>query len=105
MSLQHADQQTEPVVRVTFSDMVNQWIIYDGYLEHERQKELQDERDRNKIRAIQEEKKPMPTFSQEVCDDSSAEIAEMFIKAAKTLERMINQNIYDQVIQGKFGLE
>ena len=80
--------------------MVNQWIIYDSYIEHEHHKELQDERDRTKIRTV-EQKKTRIKFVQDVNDDSNEEVAEMFVKAARILERMVNQNIYDQAIQGK----
>ena len=38
-------------------------------------------------------------FEEEAVTDDEI-VAKKFMKAAKALERMINQNIYDQVIQG-----
>ena len=90
---------------MTFSDVANQGTIYDTYAEHERQKELQDEQERSKIREQYGLKDTDPKFSRDAYEDPSVEIAEKFIKAAKMLERMINQNIYGQVIQGKFRLK
>ena len=40
--------QTEPPSRCIFSDIVNQWVIYDAYVNYEYQKELQDEKEKNR---------------------------------------------------------
>ena len=90
---------------MTFSDVVNQGTIYDTYAAHERQKEIQEEQERIKIREQYGLKDADPKLSRGGYEDPSAEISEKFIKAAKMLERMINQNIYGQVIHGNFRLK
>ena len=89
--------------------MVNQWIIYDTYGKHEIEKELQEERERKKGRAGEQEMRTKETSKSEKqrlpksYDEIDAEISNKFMKAAKILERMVNQNIYDQVIKGDFN--
>ena len=48
VNLQSDDAQTEPPPRSSFSDTVNQWVIYDAYVAYEYAKELQDEKDRQR---------------------------------------------------------
>ena len=40
--------QTEPPPSTSFSQTVNQWVIYDSYVEYELKKELQDEEEMKK---------------------------------------------------------
>ena len=90
-----------------FSQTVNQWVIYDAYERHEVAKEAQEEKERKKLRS---------TYEQESCskgskrgtkhqieidnDSNDIKLSKKFMRAAKILERMVNQAIYDQVIKG-----
>ena len=89
--------------------MVNQWIIYDTYGQHEIEKELQEERERKKARVSEQEtctnatSKPGIKHLPKSYEEVDVEISKKFMKAAKILERMVNQNIYDQVIKGNYS--
>ena len=98
-SLKDNEQQTEPPPKANFSDTVNQWVIYDAYVEYEYQKELQDELDR-KARAFEQRPTRKRILGEETVDES-LELGEKIIKAAKVLERMVNLNIYNDIAQGK----
>ena len=91
--------------------MVNQWIIYDTYEQHEIEKEKFEERERKKGRLSEHEgtsdkgknsKKEQGAKSRDEIDKI---ISEKFMKAAKILERMVNQGIYDQVIKGVYDMK
>ena len=102
-------QQTDPPPKKIFSQTVNQWIIYDAYEQHEIAKEAQEEKERKKSRASyeQENKSKESQISaknriEDNEDSYNIELSKKFVKAAKILERMVNQVIYDQVIKGSF---
>ena len=87
---QNQDIQTEPPPRSNFADTVNQWVIYDAYVSYEYQKELQDEKDRargKKDESNQTIKRLLGTKSV----DRNAEVNKKLLKAARILERMVNQ--------------
>ena len=75
-------------------------------MQHEIEKELQEQRERRKGRVGEQEactKEAMLSEKKRLSksyDEGDAEMATKFMKAAKILERMVNQNIYDQVIKG-----
>jgi hypothetical protein len=91
---------------LSYSDTVNQWIIYDTYQKSEREKELQEDPDCWKRRSNQREpytkesirlkKKTVKKPPGEI----DTELSIKFMKAARTLERMVNQTTNDQVIKG-----
>ena len=100
------EQQTVPPEKSIFSGIVNQWIIYDSYEQHELEKEKFEERERKKARLGEHDgssnkgrnsKKEQGVKNHDEIDKI---ISEKFMKAAKILERMVNQGIYDQVIKG-----
>ena len=97
--LKDSDQQTEPPPRANFSDTVNQWVIYDAYVEYEYQKELQDELDR-KARTSEQRAVRKRILGEDTVDEN-LELSEKIIRAAKVLERMVNQNIFIDIAQGK----
>ena len=97
--LQDSEQQTEPPPTASFSETVNQWVIYDSYVDYEYQKELQDEQDR-KVRGY-DNKVTRKRLLGEKAIDENLEISEKIVKAAKVLERMVNQNIYIDLALGK----
>ncbi|TKS70899.1 Dynein intermediate chain 2, ciliary [Collichthys lucidus] len=87
--------QTEPPPRSTFSATANQWVIYDAY-----EKELQkQEKNKEKQKAVpskkddeESKKKIMPMETQH---NDLTKVAH----AAKILERMVSQNIFDDIAQ------
>ncbi|KAE8298114.1 Dynein intermediate chain 2, ciliary [Larimichthys crocea] len=87
--------QTEPPPRSTFSATANQWEIYDAY-----EKELQkQEKNKEKQKAVpskkdddESKKKIMPLETQH---NDLTKVA----RVAKILERMVNQNIFDDIAQ------
>ena len=93
------EAQTEPPPRANFSDTVNQWVIYDAYVDYEYQKELQDEQDR-KGRASEQKITRKRILGEDTVDEN-IEMSEKIIRAAKVLERMVNQNIFIDIAQGK----
>ena len=91
--------------------MVNQWIIYDTYEQHEIEKEKFEERERKKGRLSEHEgtsdkgKNSKKEQGVKNRDEIDKIISEKFMKAAKILERMVNQGIYDQVIKGVYDMK
>ncbi|XP_074522509.1 dynein, axonemal, intermediate chain 1, paralog 2 [Halichoeres trimaculatus] len=93
--LRHRSCQTEPPLRNTFGSIANQWVIYDAYMEElqkqeknkEKQKAMQSKKD------VEKGKKKMMQMESQNDDINKME------RAAKILERMVNQNIFDDVAQ------
>ena len=90
--------QTEPPPTTTFSQTVNQWIIYDSYVDYEYQKELQDEQELKK--RTYGEKVAKKRLLGDDDTNESRELSDKVVKSAKVLERMVNQNIYIDVALG-----
>ncbi|XP_067101066.1 dynein, axonemal, intermediate chain 1, paralog 2 [Osmerus mordax] len=87
--------QTEPPPRVNFSATANQWEIYDAYVE-----ELQkQERNKEKLKAApakkEEDKGKKKMMLVEAQSDDITKVA----KVAKIIERMVNQNTFDDIAQ------
>ena len=86
---------------------MNQWVIYDAYERHEIAKESQEEKERKKMRASYEQetgpkglKMTIQNETESKEDAYHTELSKKFMKAARILERMVNQVIYDQAIKG-----
>ena len=90
--------QTEPPPTTTFSQTVNQWIIYDSYVDYEYQKELQDEQELKK--RTYGEKVAKKRLLGDDDTNESRELSDKVVKSAKVLERMVNQNIYIDIALG-----
>merc|ERR1712110_866392 len=97
-TLKSSDMQTEPPPRANFCETVNQWVIYDSYVAYETAKELAEEKETKK-----EQKEQVKTMRRrlletpkESCND---EVNKRMLRAAKILERMVNQNTYDEIAQ------
>ena len=90
--------QTEPPPTTTFSQTVNQWIIYDSYVDYEYQKEMQDEQDLKK--RTYGEKVAKKRLLGEDGTNEGRELSDKVVKAARVLERMVNQNIYIDIALG-----
>ncbi|XP_031433040.1 dynein, axonemal, intermediate chain 1, paralog 2 isoform X2 [Clupea harengus] len=93
--LRERECQTEPPPCANFSATANQWEIYDAYLE-----EL------HKQEKIKEKQKALPTKKDEDKGKKKMMMVEMqsddiskVSKAAKIVERMVNQNTFDDIAQ------
>lgn len=103
MLLQSEDVQTEPPPRANFSDTVNQWIIYDAYSNYERVKEMQEELDKVKAKKDPEANSTfnIKRIIGEAQVDPNEDLNRKLLKAARILERMVNQNTYNDIALGK----
>lgn len=94
------ETQTVPPPRSTFGANVVQWNIYDSYNEdYERQK-------REKEKEMLKEKKPgLQKHAEMKRGDAKAKAGEEFnrkyFQKCQILERMVNQNIFDEIAHGK----
>eukprot|EP00918_Siedleckia_nematoides_P049891 GHVU01109260.1.p1 GENE.GHVU01109260.1~~GHVU01109260.1.p1 ORF type:complete len:711 (+),score=130.97 GHVU01109260.1:17-2149(+) len=85
---------TEPPPRVTFAANVTQWEIYDAYQEDFEKQEKNKEKKVIPGRKEEETKRKKLT----VVDSQSDDISKI-ARAAKIVERMVNQNTFDDVAQ------
>ncbi|XP_071586234.1 dynein axonemal intermediate chain 1 isoform X2 [Heliangelus exortis] len=89
--------QSEPTPREVFSATANQWIIYDAYMEELQKIEMSKEKEKPKAQTAkkEEKKKGKKLTSLESQSDDINKIS----KAAKIVERMVNQNTFDDIAQ------
>ncbi|KAM3877528.1 dynein, axonemal, intermediate chain 1, paralog 2 [Diretmus argenteus] len=86
--------QTQPPPRCNFSATANQWEIYDAYVE-----ELQkQEKNKEKLKATPSKKDDKSKKKMMLMETQSDDITKV-AKAAKILERMVNQNTFDDIAQ------
>ena len=95
--------QTQPPPRYKYADTVNQSVIYDAYVKYEELKEQQDEEGRKDGpgKLVKETNASIKRLLAEKTVDKNAEVNKKLLKAARTLERMVNQNTYHDIAQGK----
>ncbi|XP_046818005.1 dynein intermediate chain 2, ciliary isoform X1 [Vespa crabro] len=92
--MRNMSTQTIPPPIATFNTHVFQWTIFDEYQKDYMLQQREKERERR-----------MPIIhvrKEDTKQKEQTEIIEMYnrmLKAAKTLERMVNQNIYDEIAQ------
>lgn len=100
MPSRSVETQTVPPPRSQFGANVVQWNIYDSYNEdYERQK-------REKEKEMLKEKKPgLQKHAEMKRGDAKTKAAEEFnrkyFQKCQILERMVNQNIFDEIAHGK----
>ncbi|XP_009468864.1 PREDICTED: dynein intermediate chain 1, axonemal, partial [Nipponia nippon] len=89
--------QSEPTPCKNFSATANQWEIYDAYVEELQKMERSKEKEKTKAQTAkrEEEKKGRKLTSLELQSDDITKIS----KAAKIMERMVNQNTFDDIAQ------
>ncbi|XP_075267385.1 dynein axonemal intermediate chain 1 [Opisthocomus hoazin] len=90
--------QSEPTPCKNFSATANQWVIYDAYVEELQKMERSKEKEKTKAQMAkreEEKKKGRKLTSLESQSDDITKIS----KAAKIMERMVNQNIFDDIAQ------
>lgn len=85
---------TEPPPRATYSSNVTQWEIYDAYQEDFEKQEKSKEKKVVPGRKDEETKRKKLTIVDSQSDDISS-----VARGAKIIERMVNQNTYDDVAQ------
>ncbi|KAG5314080.1 DYI2 protein, partial [Acromyrmex insinuator] len=86
--------QTIPPPTATFNTNVLQWTIFDEYQEDYAQQQREKEKEK-KVPLAQPKKEDVKKKAQL---ESSA-MTNRMLQAAKTLERMVNQNIFDDISQ------
>ncbi|XP_032232200.1 dynein intermediate chain 2, ciliary isoform X2 [Nematostella vectensis] len=87
---------TEPPPRANFSASANQWEIYDAYVEDlERQEKIKEKESRKTQTLKKEEDKKKKLTQVEMQGDDITRIS----KPAQIVERMVNQNTYDDIAQ------
>jgi dynein intermediate chain 1 len=89
---QNLETQTIPPPRANFSGQVTQWIIYDAY--------QQDFEAQQREKKKEKKDKVVPTQKLEVKRKDLQVTSDRTLLAIKTLERMINQNTFDEIAQG-----
>lgn len=88
----------------TFSANVLQWVIYDAYIEDYAAQELEKlrERERKEKEKVPVSKHPAPEVKK---PSGRAQLSEAVqgrvLECWKVLERMLNQNTYDEIAKGK----
>ncbi|XP_075438618.1 dynein axonemal intermediate chain 1 isoform X2 [Ascaphus truei] len=87
--------QTEPPPRATFSATANQWKIYDAYVEELQKQEKMKEKQKAPVTKKEEEKSRRKLPSAESQSDDVGKVA----KSSKIVERMVNQNTFDDITQ------
>ncbi|XP_078368950.1 dynein intermediate chain 2, ciliary-like isoform X2 [Oculina patagonica] len=87
---------TEPPPRANFSATANQWEIYDAYVEDLQKQEKLKEKESRKAQSFKkDDDKKKKLMQVEVQGDDISRIA----KPCKIVERMVNQNTYDDIAQ------
>ncbi|XP_060790963.1 dynein, axonemal, intermediate chain 1, paralog 2 [Neoarius graeffei] len=89
--------QPEPPPRTTFSAMVNQWEIYDAYMEELKKQEK--EKSKEKQKTISAKKEEDEKDERAVLVESPSDDLTRVAKAAKIIERMVTQNTFDDIAQ------
>ncbi|NWR53465.1 DNAI1 protein, partial [Regulus satrapa] len=90
--------QTDPAPFETFSDNVNQWYIYDAYMEELERQQRAKEKEKTKPAAVKKE--DMKTGRKlSYVEPPHVESLSKVAKAAKIAERMVNLNMFDDIAQ------
>ncbi|XP_030623882.1 dynein, axonemal, intermediate chain 1, paralog 2 [Chanos chanos] len=92
--LRERECQTEPPPRANFSATANQWEIYDAYVEELQRQEKNKEKQKATSKK-DDEKVKKKTMQVETQSDDISKVS----KAAKIIERMVNQNTFDDIAQ------
>uniref|UniRef100_A0A1B0D676 Dynein intermediate chain 2, ciliary n=1 Tax=Phlebotomus papatasi TaxID=29031 RepID=A0A1B0D676_PHLPP len=88
------ETQTIPPPRSTFGGNVLQWVIYDSYAEDYAQQQKEREKDTKKPPPKKDESK-----KKEDKTKASEQLNKKYLQSWQILERMVNQNIYDEIAQ------
>ncbi|XP_037348975.1 dynein axonemal intermediate chain 1 isoform X2 [Talpa occidentalis] len=95
--LRDRECQMEPPPRTNFSATANQWEIYDAYIEELEKQEKTKEKE--KTRTPVAKKMGKIAMRKMMSMESQSDDINKVAQAAKIVERMVNQNTYDDVAQ------
>jgi dynein intermediate chain 1 len=95
IDFQNLETQTIPPPRSNFSGQVMQWIIYDAYQQDFEAQQREKEKEK-KDKVVPTQKPEVKRKDLQITSDTTNRT----LLAIKTLERMINQNTYDEIAQG-----
>ncbi|XP_074093610.1 dynein intermediate chain 2, ciliary isoform X1 [Cotesia typhae] len=88
--------QTVPPPIASFNSHVFQWIIFDEYQEdYARQQREKKEKERKQL--VPQQQKQQKEEVKKKTPVETVAVHQRMLQAAKTLERMVNQNIYDEI--------
>ncbi|KAM3936626.1 dynein axonemal intermediate chain 1 [Leptodactylus fuscus] len=94
--LRERASQTEPPPRAAFSSTANQWEIYDAYVEElQKQEKLKE---KQKAPGSKKEEELLSRRRAPAAESQSDDITKVE-KSSKIMERMVNQNTFDDVTQ------
>lgn len=101
ISFQSVDTQTIPPPRSNYGANTLQWNIYDWYANDFEQQQKEKDKEKKEKYAPKKEVKKKSEKSQ-----ATEQLTKRYLKCWQILERMINQNIYDDIAQGSrtFGI-
>ena len=90
--------QTEAPSRVSFSATVNAWLVYDAFVKDQQTAAAAAPLAANQPQTCAGQVLLLPAATADAALSSSAAVR--LERAALVVERMINQNIYDDIAQG-----
>ncbi|XP_075582460.1 dynein axonemal intermediate chain 1 [Pelecanus crispus] len=90
--------QSEPTPCKNFSATANQWEIYDAYVEELQKMERSKEKEKQKAQTAKKEEEKKKGGKLSSLESQSDDITKIS-KAAKIMERMVNQNTFDDIAQ------
>ena len=93
------DMQTEPPKKLEFRANLSQWVIYDRYVAHEEAKEKAEETENKNDDGSKILRK---RFLEPKEEDQREITNKKMIRCAKILERMVNQNNFDEIALGSY---
>lgn len=105
---QSVETQTIPPPRSTYGANVLQWVIYDSYAKDFAESEKEKEKEKDKKgggMAPMPGKSTMEKSKKNGKAQANEELNKAYLQAWQILERMINQNIYDEIAQGMLVFE
>eukprot|EP01135_Chromosphaera_perkinsii_P007948 Nk52_evm20s1073 gene=Nk52_evmTU20s1073 len=98
--LRERASQTEPPPRCTYSGNVTQWEIYDAYCEdYEKQKAAKEKKDTKPGKGVKDEDKKVKLIQSETSTNEDLIHNTNMLKSATIIERMVNQNTFDDISQ------
>ncbi|XP_063067026.1 dynein, axonemal, intermediate chain 1, paralog 2 [Engraulis encrasicolus] len=93
--LRERECQTDPPPRANLSATANQWEIYDAYVEELQKQEKNKEKNKAPASKKEDDKGKKKIMMVEMQSDDISKVS----KAAKIVERMVNQNTFDDIAQ------
>ncbi|OXU21878.1 hypothetical protein TSAR_015959 [Trichomalopsis sarcophagae] len=96
--LRDMSTQTMPPPTASFNSSVFQWTIFDDYQEDYSHQEREKDKERKMAAASVQQPRSRDESKKKAQQDSTA-MTNRMLQSVKTLERMVNQNIFDDISQ------